>query len=148
MSAKDKNKTAELAALIYEQRRILDLIEALYNEINLLQRALVESSGAMDVLKMYRESSESSFQTMLPIGGSVYLPVTISKPKTIVVGVGAGVFIESSIEDAINYLQRNIDNLNKAINERNRLLEQLRNRYNEITARITELQFVLSERKE
>ena len=132
-----------LAGLVYEQRRIVELIETLYNEINVLERSLMEHQSALDILKMYREAELKDFETLLPVGGGVYLPVNISKPDKVVVGVGAGVFLEKSIEDAIGHIEKSMENLKQAVENRVKTLNQLKNRYEEVSAAIAELQFKL-----
>jgi prefoldin alpha subunit len=136
-----------LANLVYEQRRIVELIESLYNEINVLERSLLEHQGALEILKMYKESGEKSFDTLLPIGGNIYIPVNVSKPAKIVVGVGGGVFLERPVEDAITYIEEAMKNLRMAVDNRVQTLDQLKNRYEEVSAAITELQFKLQKRE-
>ena len=120
---------------------VLEAIERIYGEITLLQRALSEGNGAMEVLKLYKESVETEHNILLPIGGHIYLPVMMSKPDKVIVGVGSNIFIESSIDDAIEHLKKYIDNINAALKERTQILEQLRNRYNELASKIAEIQF-------
>lgn len=134
-----------LAGLVYEQRRIVELIETLYNEINVLQRSLVEHQNALEILNLYKVSEKKKSETLLPIGGGVYLPVNITKPDRIIVGVGAGVFLEKSIEEAIHHINNSVGNLKKAVDDRVKSLEQLKSRYEEISAAIAELQFKLRE---
>ena len=135
-----------LAALVYEQRRIMELIEALYNEVNILERSLMEHQSALDILRMYREAEAKDFDTLLPVGGGVYLPVNVSKPDKVVVGVGAGVFLEKTIEDAIGHVEKSIENLKQAVENRLKTLNELRNKYEEVSAAIAELQFKLQGR--
>lgn len=132
----------ELSVLVYEQRRILELIEALYNELANLERSSMENRSALDILNKYKSDVEASEHfTLLPIGGGVYLPVSISRPVKIIVGVGAGIYLEKSLDSAIELVNKNINSLQKVIQDRSNLLNQLRNRYEEIAARVAEIQF-------
>ncbi len=137
----------EVAVLVYEQRRILDLMEALYNELAGLERSLLENRNALEILNKYRSDAEvAGHETLLPIGGGVYLPVSISRPDKIIVGVGAGIYLEKDLDSAIELVNKSIDNLRKVIQDRTNLLTQLRNRYEEITARLAEIQFKMQQR--
>lgn len=139
----------ELSVLVYEQRRILDLIEALYNELVTLERSLMENRNALEILNKYKSDIDASIHdTLLPIGGGVYLPVSISRPDRIVVSVGARIYLEKDLDSAIEHVNRSIANLEKVIQDRNNLLNQLRNRYEEISTRIAELQFKMQKASE
>lgn len=139
----------ELSVLVYEQRRILDLIEALYNELATLERSLMENRNALDILNKYKSDLDASeHDTLLPIGGGVYLPVSISRPAKIIVSVGAGIYLERDLDSAIEYVNKSIENLQKVIQERTSLLNQLRNRYEEIAARVAEIQFKMQKSSE
>ena len=130
-----------LAGLVYEQRKIVELTEALYNEVNTLQRSLAEHQNALEILNLYKVSKEKKSETLLPIGGGVYLPVNITHPEKVIVGIGAGIFLEKSVEEAIQNVNNSMDNIKKAVDDRVKSLEQLKNRYEEISAAIAEVQF-------
>lgn len=139
MSSLEEN----LAGLVYEQRKLMELIEALYNEINVFQRSLVEHQNARDILNFYKRSESKESETLLPVGGGVYLPVNITTPNKVIVGVGAGVFLEKTVEEAVQYVDSSINNLKQALDDRAKSLEELKNKYEEISAAIAELQFKL-----
>ena len=134
-----------LASLVYEQRRIMELVEVLYNEVNVLQRSLVEHQNALEILQLYKTSKEKKSETLLPIGGAVYLPVNITHPNKVIVGVGASIFLEKSVEEAIQHVSESMDNIKKAVEDRVKSLEDLKNKYEEISAAIAELQFKMRE---
>jgi prefoldin alpha subunit len=121
----------------------LELIEVLYNEINILQSSINEHQSALDVLQYYKSAEDDRQDTLLPIGGGVYLPVVISKPENVIVNVGAGVFLEKSVDEAIDRVRQSMDNLRRAMDERLKTLQQLKNRYEELSTQIAELQFKL-----
>ncbi|MEM0056963.1 MAG: prefoldin subunit alpha [Candidatus Geothermarchaeota archaeon] len=138
-----------LAILLYEQRRLVEMMESLYAEISILQRSLLEYNSALEILNMYKSCEKGrEFDTLLPIGGQVYLPVKMSVPNAILVGIGIGIFVKKSIESSINYLMESIKEITNALNERINVLNQLKNKYEEITSAIIELQFKLRERRE
>lgn len=138
-----------LAILLYEQRRLVEIMESLYAEISILQRSLLEHNNALEILNMYKSCEEGrEFDTLLPIGGQVYLPVKMSKPNATLVGIGVGIFVKRSIESSINYLLESIKDITDALNERMDMLNQLKNKYEEITSAIVELQFKLRDKRE
>ena len=123
----------------------MELVEVLYNEVNVLQRSLVEHQNALEILKLYKSSEQKESETLLPIGGAVYLPVNITRPNKVIVGVGANIFLEKSVEEAIQRVSESMNNIKKAVEDRVKSLEDLKNKYEEISAAIAELQFKMQE---
>lgn len=135
---------ADLAALIIEQRRIIELMETIYSEINTLESALREHQNALEILNKYKmDIEQKDYDSLLPIGGGIYLPVNITKPQKMIVRVGAGVFLEKSVDETISYINKSIEKIRRLIDERISTLNQLKNRYEEISSIIAEIQFKL-----
>lgn len=128
----------ELARLIIEQRRILQNIEAIYSEVVLLERAILERQSALVSLREYKDSKEEC-ESLVPLGGNIYLPSKLIPGKQALVGVGANIYISKSIDDAIMYVDKAINQLNQLYQNRVSLLNELRKKYDELTALISEL---------
>ncbi len=129
----------ELARLIIEQRRLLQDIEAIYSEIVLLERTIMERQAALASLREYKDSKEER-EVLVPLGGNVYLPSKIVPGKNALVGVGANIYITKPVDEAIGYIDKAINQLNQIYRNRVSLLNQLRRRYDELTALISEMQ--------
>jgi len=128
----------DLSRLVTEQRLILQEMERLYSEIALLERAIAERQMALASLNEYKNAEEEK-ETLVPIGGNVYIPSKLVPKKSLLVGVGAGIYVAKSVDDAINFINEALAKLNRAHRERLAALENLRRRYDEITAMIAEL---------
>lgn len=128
----------EAARLLVEQRRILQEIERIYSEAVLLERAIFERQMALTSITEYKMLSDDK-DTLIPLGGNVYIPTRISPGKRLLIGVGANVYIAKDVDSAIEYLNKSIGELNSAYRERLTVLNELRRKYDEITAMLTEL---------
>jgi prefoldin alpha subunit len=128
----------DLARLIVEQRRILEEIERVYSEISLLERAILERQLALTSLNEYKNIKEER-DTLVPIGGNIYIPSRLIPGKKLLVGVGANVYIAKSVDDAIAFINESLGQLNRLYRDRVNTLNQLRRRYDEDTALIAEI---------
>jgi len=90
---------------------------------------LTLSKAALQEIK----SREGKGETLLHIGGGNYIRTQLQDVKTVVVGVGAGVSIEKSLDDAIS----DIDGRAKLAQEQ---IASLQNQYLQIAARMEQLQ--------
>ncbi|MBM5805600.1 MAG: prefoldin subunit alpha [Candidatus Verstraetearchaeota archaeon] len=79
------------------------------------------------------KSREGKGETLLHIGGGNYIRTQLQDVKTVVVGVGAGVSIEKSLDDAIT----DIDGRTKLAQNQ---INSLQNQYLQIATRMEQLQ--------
>jgi|Deesub1362B_J571_1020462.scaffolds.fasta_scaffold00004_233 prefoldin alpha subunit len=128
----------ELAGLLLEQRRILQDIESIYSEVVLLERAIVERQLAISALNAYKTVVKGR-DALVPIGGNIYLPSRLIPDQKALIGVGANVYLSKEIDEALSDVQRALENLNNMYKNRLEILEQLRRKYDELTAVIAEL---------
>ncbi len=136
-----------ISQLIIEQRNITQLIENIYNEIVTLQNSIEERKRALQFLEKFSELDKDT-EVLFPIGGGLYLKANIPKQDTIFANVGAQIYLDKKISEIIPQIKDGIEQLNKLLDERRRLLESLRTRYDEISAELTELYFKASGRKQ
>jgi len=90
---------------------------------------LALSKAALQEIK----SREGKGEILIHIGGGNYIRTQLQDAKTVVVGVGAGVSIEKSLDDAIS----DIDGRTKLAQEQ---INSLQNQYLQIATRMDQLQ--------
>jgi len=100
-------------------------------QVSLLNASLEEVTRAKWTLEGFIGAKEGE-DAMIPIGGSVTIPVVISSKRTALVGVGDKIHIEKSFEDALADLNSHGESISKALNS---MMEALR----DAEARATEL---------
>lgn len=137
-AASDQSRQQELAAMeqrineLVQQSRIL---EAYMNDImtrqvtvsKLMEEAHLASNTIQNI------TSESDVESLMPIGIGVYVKTTVPPIKKLLINLDAGVAIEKSREDALNYVETRIKEYEVAA-------RQLEAQRQEITMRINQLQ--------
>lgn len=137
-AASDQSRQQELAAIeqrineLVQQSRIL---EAYMNDIMTRQLTVnkVMEEAHLASTTIQNINSESDVESLMPIGIGVYVKTTVPPIKKLLINFDAGVAIEKSREDALNYVEARIKELEVA----SRQLEAQRQ---EITMRINQLQ--------
>jgi prefoldin alpha subunit len=137
-AASDQSRQQELAAMeqrineLVQQSRIL---EAYMNDImtrqvtvsKLMEEAHLASNTIQNI------TSESDVESLMPIGIGVYVKTTVPPIKKLLINLDAGVAIEKSREEALNYVETRIKEYEIAA-------RQLEAQRQEITMRINQLQ--------
>jgi prefoldin alpha subunit len=137
-AASDQSRQQELAAIeqrineLVQQSRIL---EAYMNDIMTrqvtLSRLMEEAHLASNTIQTI--TSESDVESLMPIGIGVYVKTLVPPIKKLLINLDAGVAIEKSREDALNYVETRIKEYEVAA-------RQLEAQRQEITMRISQLQ--------
>jgi prefoldin alpha subunit len=137
-AASDQSRQQELAAMeqrineLVQQSRIL---EAYMNDIMTRQvtvsKLTEEAHLASNTIQNIH--SESDVESLMPIGIGVYVKTTVPPIKKLLINLDAGVAIEKSREDALNYVETRIKEYEVAA-------RQLEAQRQEITMRINQLQ--------
>lgn len=95
------------------------MLETYFADLTQRENALVsvlhEATSAISSIKAINEKNESN--TLVPVGMGSFVKTTISSADKIVLNIGAGVAIEKSKDDAINYLESRIKEIEVAIQQ-------------------------------
>lgn len=129
------------------QQRSLEEAVAEYNFLveyaNALQRAIEnlvamarDAEITMNELNQLKRG-EKPIELLVPLGSLVYIRAKLEKLDSVILNIGAGVYRELKVDDAISRINEYIKNLNDEI-------LKLTNTYNQVTARISELERELS----
>jgi prefoldin alpha subunit len=114
-------------ALVVETR----VLENTYNELsarqNLLERALIENRSALDAIKGL--SGGPSDEVLMQIGGGAMLRSPPPSTNKVLVGVGSGVVVEKTREEAVALIEERAKEVEKTIisivGQRNEIAERL-----------------------
>lgn len=93
--------------------------EYLNQQIQALQQHLNEILKASDELSILKVGlknlveAKSGDELLVPIGASSYVPAKIIDPQKVVVSVGAGVFMDKSVEDSMPIVDKQMEELKK-----------------------------------
>jgi len=132
----------EMRRLVVELRILEGTAEALQSRINWVDAAFAELNLAKRTLEgMGKENSEAP--VFVPIGGGSYIKAKLTDVDKVVYGVGAGIAIEKSLEEAkqgvderISELERTRRSLEQQLSQVIRRIQENRDRLQELTADI------------
>jgi prefoldin alpha subunit len=131
----ETNQQAAIEQKINEMVQQSRILEAYMNETitrqatftRLIEEARLSSSAIQSII------GESEVESLVPVGIGVYIRASLPPVKKMLVNVGAGVTIEKSREDTINYIESRIKEFEIA-------LRQLANQKQQIEMRMEQIQ--------
>ena len=128
----------EMRRLLVELRILEGTAEALQSRINLVDAAFTELNMAKRTLEGIGKENPDA-PVFVPIGGGSYIKAKITDVNKVVYGVGAGIAVEKSLEDAKEGVEERISQLKKTRNSLEQQLSQVVRRIQENKNRLQEL---------
>jgi len=106
----------EQAQALLQQLQALEAFMAdLMQREEAVVRLLQEATNAVESMKAL--SSDSEFDTLVPVGLGAYIKAKVQPNQNTVVNIGAGAAIEQDKESAINYMESRIKELEVALQQ-------------------------------
>ena len=143
-AASDQSRQQELAAMeqrineLVQQSRIL---EAYMNDIMTRQvtvsKLMEEAHLASNTIQSI--TSESDVESLMPIGIGVYVKTTVPPIKKLLINFDAGVAIEKSREDALNYVETRIKEYEVAARQLEAQRQEIAMRINQLQSQINQM---------
>jgi prefoldin alpha subunit len=143
-AASDQSRQRELAAMeqrineLVQQSRIL---EAYMNDIMTRQvtvsKLMEEAHLASNTIQNIH--SESDVESLMPIGIGVYVKTTVPPIKKLLINLDAGVAIEKSREDALNYVETRIKEYEVAARQLEAQRQEIAMRLNQLQSQINQM---------
>lgn len=145
MSSKiDPAKQQQLAAIeqrINEMVQQSKVLEAYMNDVisrqltvtRLVEEARLASTTIQSI------SSDSDVESLMPIGIGVYVKTNVPPIKKLLVNFGAGVAIEKSREDALNYVEARIKEYEVAGRHLDAQRQELEMRMQQVQAQVNQM---------
>lgn len=109
-------------------------IEILTEQLSMIEQQRIEAAAAIETLRAIQENEGAT--VLLPVGGGALLRVKVLDTGHAIVNIGAEVSVERSTEDAVNYLEGRITELEALGKKVAGSLEQLQARATEISRRL------------
>ena len=143
-AANDQSRQQELAAIeqrineLVQQSRIL---EAYMNDIMTRQVTVnrMMEEGHLASTTIQNITSESDVESLMPIGIGVYVKTTVPPIKKLLVNLDAGVAIEKSREDALNYVEARIKEYEVASRQLEAQRQEIAMRANQLQSQINQM---------
>jgi len=140
----DQSRQQELAAIeqrineLVQQSRVL---EAYMNDVMTRQvtvsKLMEEAHLASNTIQTI--TSESDVESLMPIGIGVYVKSMVPPVKKLLINLDAGVAIEKSREDALNYVETRIKEYEVAARQLEAQRQEIAMRLNQLQSQINQM---------
>ncbi len=101
----------QLQNLLYQQKALEHRIGELETTIGMLQNTLASYTAGKQVLEELA-TKETDEPLLINVGGAIYIEAKVVSNDRVLRGIGSGVQIEQSLEDAKNTVSKRIEELN------------------------------------
>ena len=143
-TASDPSRQQDMAAMeqrINEMVQQSRMFEAYMNDVmtrqvtvnRLMEEARLASTTIQNI------TSESEVESLMPMGIGVYVKTTVQPIKKLLVNLGAGVAVEKSREDALNYVESRIKEYEVAARQLEAQRQELAMRMDQLQSQINQM---------
>jgi prefoldin alpha subunit len=103
----------EFRRLNMELRLLEQTAETLQSRMNMINAAGTDLRYAQTTLEGLDKENEKS-ELLVPIGGTSYIRARLDNPNQVIVGMGAGVSVEKTRQEAKEIIKKRLEDLEKA----------------------------------
>ncbi|MEM2263046.1 MAG: prefoldin subunit alpha, partial [Candidatus Bathyarchaeia archaeon] len=103
----------ELRKLSIEMRILEETAEAIQARINMVNAVITDLNYANMTLEGLEKQKENA-ELLIPIGGNSYIKARLENPDKVTVGIGAGVSVEKTIQEAKEIIRKRLEDLEKS----------------------------------
>ena len=144
--AKISKEEEELRKLSVEMRFFEQTAETLQQRISMMNAAMTDLTYASMTLEGIEKENEDA-ELLVPIGGSSYVKAKLANPDKVVVGLGSGVSVEKTLQEAKAIVKERLDELQKTMVSAQQQFAQVADRINADRDRLESLLAKLREGK-
>jgi len=106
------NGEEELRRLSAEMRYFEQTAETIQSRINMVNAVITDLTYANMALEGLEKEKENS-ELLVPIGSNSYIKAKLENPDEVIIGVGAGVSVEKTLQEAKEIVKNRQENLEK-----------------------------------
>lgn len=103
----------EFRRLNLELHLLEQTAETLQSRMNMINAAATDLRYAQTTLEGLEKENEKS-ELLVPVGGTSYIRALLDNPNQVIVGMGAGVSVEKTREEAKEIIKKRLVDLEKA----------------------------------
>ena len=109
----------------------LNILQQLQSEAEAIQRRIIELELVDSQLEKTKESLEyfnsldGSVEALMNLGGGIFAYVDVKNAKKMLVDVGAGVVVEKEVGEAIEFLKKKRELIQKNVTNLEQVLQQI-----------------------
>jgi prefoldin alpha subunit len=120
----------EIRKISVELRLLEQTAETLQSRLSMLNAVTQDLTYANMTLESLEKEKEDS-EILVPIGGTSYIRTKLDNPNLIIVGIGAGVSVEKTRQEAKDVVNKRLEDLQKARTSTQQQFAQIAERINE-----------------
>ncbi|MEM3622628.1 MAG: prefoldin subunit alpha [Candidatus Bathyarchaeia archaeon] len=143
MANKSEEELRKLSVEIRFLEQTAETIQSRINTVNAVITDLTYANMTLEGLEKEKENTE----LLVPIGGNSYIKAKLENPDKVIVGMGAGISLEKTLEEAKEIIKKRLENLEKTRNSLQQQLAQVAERIEEDREKFETLIAELRERK-
>ena len=143
MASKSEEELRKLSVEIRFLEQTAETIQSRINAVNAVITDLTYASMTLEGLEKEKENTE----LLVPIGGNSYIKARLENPDKVIVGMGAGISIEKTLQEAKEIIKKRLENLERTRNSLQQQLAQVAERIEEDREKFETLIAELRERK-
>ncbi len=128
----------ELRKLSVELRLLQQTAEAMQQRMNMATATMTDLAYANMTLESI-EKEKADAEILVPIGGSSYIKARLTNPDKVIVGIGSGVSVEKTLQEAKAIVKERIDELDKTLASVQQQFVQIAERINADKVRLESL---------
>jgi len=128
----------EIRKISVELRFLEQTAEALQSRLNMLNAVTQDLTYANMTLQSLEQERENC-ELLVPIGGTSYIRAKLDNPDKIIVGIGAGVSVEKTRQEAKDTIKKRLEDLEKARTSTQQQFAQIAEKINEDREKFEEL---------
>ncbi|MGC8816823.1 MAG: prefoldin subunit alpha [Candidatus Hadarchaeum sp.] len=117
----------KLQRLLAEMNDGQAVVELLRQQASALAGSLSELNMTVGALKSLKELQPSA-DILVPLGSDTFIPAKLISAERVLVGLGADVMVERTVEEAIKFLEARIAEVEKAIEQTRTELKKVEER--------------------
>lgn len=123
---------------LVQQSRVL---EAYMNDITAREATITRliQEARLASIALHNMVNETEHESLTPIGIGVYMKAFIPPVKTLLVNVGAGVTIEKTRDDTINYVESKLNEFEVGLRQLNKQKQQISLNMEQIQLQINQM---------
>ena len=135
MASKNEEEIRKISVELRYLEQTAEALQSRLSMLNAVTQDLTYANMTLDGLEKERENSE----LLVPIGGTSYIRTKLDNPDKIIVGIGAGVSIEKTRQEAKDTIKKRLEDLEKARTSTQQQFAQVAQKINEDRDRFEEL---------
>ena len=109
--------------LLYQMQMLENMFGELTQKQNSIINIIREANSAIHSIKGIDTQSESD--SLVPLGLGAFMKSKVNSSEKIIINVGSGVAIEKNHNDAVNYLESRLKELEIALQDTNQQRQQI-----------------------